>query len=365
MGTQETWRTLGVSDKRDYRWRKRYGSMGRTKVKRCVYGVDKNPMAVELAKVTLWLHTFTVGAPLSSLDHHLQCDDSLFGSWVRSSIDKAAKLGGMLRSWEPVNRAMRAVAPMQIIEELTDAEIAEAHRSADVFVEIREMAAPLNTFLSLIHAFDWLNIPDRDDEYLLARYFDGTFGDPFDFALGKIEVPTEEWDGKKFAGLLNEARQLISDERFFNWQVTFPCVWSAWEDTGLNGGFDAVIDNPPWGRMKLQQVEWFAARRREIAMAQRKANRERMIADLEKAGDPLAQDFAQAGERAAVGVRMARTCGDYPLLSGGDLNLYSLFVECAMTIVKPGGMVGLLTPSGIASDKTAAKFFKAVSYLKL
>ena len=58
-------------------------------LKRCVYGVDKNPMAVELAKVALWLHTFTVGAPLSFLDHHLRCGDSLFGSWVRNGIDKA------------------------------------------------------------------------------------------------------------------------------------------------------------------------------------------------------------------------------------------------------------------------------------
>ena len=57
---------------------------------------------------------------------------------------------------------------------------------------------------------------------------------------------------------------------------------------------------------------------------------------------------------------MARGCGDYPLLSGGDMNIYSLFVERAMAMVKPSGMVGLLTPSGIASDKTAAPFFKGV-----
>ena len=86
-----------------------------------------------------------------------------------------------------------------------------------------------------------------------------------------------------------------------------------------------------------------------------------MIADLEKAKDPLAGDFAQASERAAAAARMARDSGDYPLLSGGDVNLYSLFVERAMTLVKRDGMVGLLTPSGIASDKTAAKFFKGVA----
>ena len=129
----------------------------------------------------------------------------------------------------------------------------------------------------------------------------------------------------------------------------------------MTGGFDAVIGNPPWDRMKLQQVEWFAARRREIAMAPRAADRKRMIAALEKAGDPLARDFRLASERAAAAARVARTSGDYPLLARGDLNLYSLFVERAMTLVKPAGMVGLLVPSGIASDKTAAPFFKSVA----
>ena len=113
--------------------------------------------------------------------------------------------------------------------------------------------------------------------------------------------------------------------------------------------------------MKLQQVEWFAARRPEIARAPRAADRKRMILDLERAEDPLASEFTEASERAKIMAQMARTCGDYPLLSGGDVNLYSLFVERAMSIVKPDGMVGLLTPSGIASDKTAAKFFKGVS----
>ena len=113
--------------------------------------------------------------------------------------------------------------------------------------------------------------------------------------------------------------------------------------------------------MKLQQVEWFATRRREIALAPRAVDRKRMISALERIGDPLAQDYALASKRAAMAARMARRSGAYPLLSGGDVNLYSLFVERAMTLVKPDGMVGLLTPSGIASDKTAARFFKGVA----
>ena len=320
-------------------------------------GVDKNPMAVELAKVALWLHTFTVGAPLSFLDHHLRCGDSLSGSWVRTGIDRATEQGAPLFLEGPLKRATRAAAPMQIIEGLTDAEIAEAHRSAEVFAEIEEMTTPLNAFLSLVHAFDWLNIRDRDDKRALYAYYAGIFGDPIDIASGKIEVFTEAQDGERFAGLLDEARSLLDDERFFNWQVAFPGVWSEWESAGLNGGFDAVIGNPPWDRMKLQQVEWFAARRRQIALAPRAADRKRMIADLEKAGDPLSRDFAEANERSAAAVRMARDGGDYPLLSSGDVNLYSLFVERAMALVAPGGMVGLLTPIGIATDKTSAPFF--------
>ena len=86
-------------------------------------------------------------------------------------------------------------------------------------------------------------------------------------------------------------------------------------------------------------------------MATRAADRKRMIDDLERAGDPLAREFADASARAQAAAHMARASGEYPLLSGGDVNLYSLFVERAMTLVKPDGLVGLLTPSGIASGQ--------------
>ena len=330
-------------------------------LKRCIYGVDKNPMAVELAKVALWLHTFTMGAPLSFLDHHLRCGDSLFGSWVKKGIDKAAIYGTPLLLHEPMKRAIRAASKMQIIEGLTDAEIAEAHRSADVFAEIKDMTAPLDALLKLIHAIEWLDIKDKADKDALKVFFDGQFGDPLDIALGKREPKDERDDGQRFARILEDARMLIAEENFLNWQVTFPGIWSSWEEDELTGGFHAVIGNPPWDRMKLQQVEWFSDRRPEIAMTTRAADRKKMIAALTKAEDPLAQDYLAASERAETGTRMARKGGDYPMLSCGDVNLYSLFVERAMTLVKKDGLIGLLVPSGIASDKTASKFFKGVA----
>ena len=407
-------------------------------LKRCVYGVDKNPMAVELAKVSLWLHTFTVGAPLGFLDHHLRCGDSLFGAWVRQGFDRAEE-GGALFLHEPLGRAMQATRSMQVIEMLSDAEIGEAERSAGVFARIQTLTAPLDAFLSLVHAFEWLNVRNEEDEAALQSFFLGAFGDPVDIAAGTapgigeavgpvrgeavepkmgkaVRLETDEAIGRMIGGaggpktgeaagpkigkpppvrgeaagpemngaaariadgpaessrfalhlecartLVSRARKLAAEERFLNWQVAFPGVWSDWDSSELHGGFDAVVGNPPWDRMKLQQVEWFAARRPEIAHARRAADRKRMIGALRDGGDPLAADFERANERADSALRVARTSGDYPWLARGDVNLYSLFVERAMALVGPQGVVGLLTPSGIASDKTAAPFFRSVA----
>ena len=242
-------------------------------LKRCVYSVDKNPMAVELAKVSLWLHTFTVGAPLGFLDHHLRCGDSLFGCWVRQGIDRAEE-GGRLFLQEPLNWAMQATRSMQVVEMLSDAEIDEAHHSAGVFAAVRQQTAPLDAFLSLVHAFEWLHVKDKDDEAALQALFTGAFGDPVDIAMGTAPMAGEAAGSERFAVLLERAQELIArarnlaaEERFLNWQVAFPGVWSDWDAAERHGGFDVVIGNPPWDRMKLQQVEWFAARRPEIARA--------------------------------------------------------------------------------------------------
>lgn len=164
-----------------------------------------------------------------------------------------------------------------------------------------------------------------------------------------------------FTAIWQRARALISEERFLNWQIAFPGVWDNWASKGREGGFDAVVGNPPWDRIKLQQVEWFAARRPEIALAQRASDRARMIAKLKADGDPLFDDYQKADARASDTARIGRASGHYPLLSRGDVNLYSLFVERAHALVKPSGMVGLLTPSGIASDLSASAFFREVA----
>ena len=337
-------------------------------LKRCVYGVDKNPMAVELAKVALWLHTFTVGAPLSFIDHHLRCGDSLFGLWVRDAIDKASELGGELLWNEALRNAQRSAEAMKTIEALTDAEIAEAHRSAAMWEDVELMTGELDGFVSFMHALDWLDL-DKDGKALVRLWLDGRFGDPIPIARGRKEpeggkAKAEEVEA--FADILRDARQLIEEERFLNWQIAFPGVWQDWASAERKGGFDAIIGNPPWDRIKLQQVEWFAARKPEIALASRASDRKAMIVALDKAGDPLFAEYEHASNRAMNALRMARSSGAYPLLGRGDVNLYSLFVERGHALVRQGegdkgGMVGLLTPSGIASDFSASAFFSQVA----
>ena len=154
---------------------------------------------------------------------------------------------------------------------------------------------------------------------------------------------------------------IAHSEGFLHWEVAFPGVWYQWQSTRPEGGFDAVIGNPPWDRIKLQEVEWFATRDPELALAPTAAARGKGIKRLRDRGASLAAEFDDAKHRADRLGEVIRASGHYPLLSGGDINLYSLFVERAMNLIKPDGFVGLLTPSGIYADKTAARFFKSVS----
>ena len=118
-------------------------------LKRCIYGVDKNPLTVELAKVSLWLHSFTVGAPLSFLDHHLRCGDSLIGLRVHNATQELSRLGGFT-SASAIQAAENATAGMQQIEEMSDADIAEVEESATLFREVEKTTAALRGLLNTL-----------------------------------------------------------------------------------------------------------------------------------------------------------------------------------------------------------------------
>ncbi len=332
-------------------------------LKRVIHGVDKNPMAVELAKVALWLHTFTVGAPLSFLDHHLRCGDALFGGQLNQLMDELWKSGSLLQQ-DDRRKVDEARTTMKAIGELTDIDIAEAHQSKAFMDQIEDGLRPQQRALDFIAARRWAGKAEKKDyDETWADLLNHEFGDNLLESIDLLSKPGLRLHGpqqKRAHRVVQSALALARQVRFLHWELAFPTVWSG-TNGGRTGGFDAVIGNPPWDRMKLQEVEWFAERKPEIAMATRAADRKRMIAELEQADDPLRQEYLAAREMAEASTRVARECGDYPLLSGGDVNLYSLFVERAAALIQPAGRVGLLTPSGIASDKGASEFFGGIA----
>jgi hypothetical protein len=126
-------------------------------------------------------------------------------------------------------------------------------------------------------------------------------------------------------------------------------------------GFDCVIGNPPWERIKLQEREFFSIPAPEIATATNAARRRTLVAKLESLDPALYDRYQQALTSADALLTYCRRSNEYPLTGQGDINLYAVFAELASQLVAPHGRVGLLTPSGIASDKTTKDFFASVA----
>ena len=337
-------------------------------LKRCIYGVDKNRLTVELAKVSLWLHSFTVGAPLSFLDHHLRCGDSLVGLRVNDATRELSRFASLFAG-STIAAAERAAVSMQQIEGMSDADVAEVRESASLFAQVEETTAGLRGLLDFFCAWGWLTAGMKQKERAAfeAPLVEALGQNPDDayrlLAQGPMPPAASSPQplSPAFANQWRHARAVADRETFLHWEAAFPGVWQSWQNARPEGGFDAVIGNPPWDRIKLQEVEWFATRSPDLARAPTAAARRAAVRRLRDAGDPLAAAFDDAKNRADQLGNVVRASGHYPLLGGGDINLYSLFVERATHLIKPDGLIGLLTPSGIYADKTAADFFKTVS----
>jgi len=215
-------------------------------LKRCIYGVDVNPMAVELAKLSLWLDSFTVGAPLSFLDHHLRCGNSLIGvglEEVKTALqgEKKGPAFHLSLLTSQFTGVMRAVELMQQVGKLTDATIPELEESQTRYKQAIAELAPFKAMLDVWVSEYFGNhsaqetlkqAPEEVEEvvsYLLHRKA---------ALAGKTESTLQ---------LVQEALQISKERRFFHWELEFPEVWYEEGERRTNPGFDAVIGNPPWG----------------------------------------------------------------------------------------------------------------------
>ena len=246
----------------------------RAVLKRCVFGVDRNPMAVELAKVSLWLHTFTVGAPLSFLDHHLRCGNSLIGEWIRPAMDKLQEWGSPLLMNEVKKSALAAAESMRLIERLSDADIGQVLESKRLFAEVESRTGPLIGMLDFINGARHSGAKGKAGKAALEHWTLGAFGDPVALIQGTkdIVIPDEvkehELERKRRVvsnrgkltqretaevtqKLIETARDHLTIHTPFHWQVAFIGVWGDWDTAEHTGGFDAVIGNPPYVRQEL------------------------------------------------------------------------------------------------------------------
>jgi Eco57I restriction-modification methylase len=329
-------------------------------VGRCLYGVDMNPMAVELCKVSLWMEALEPGKPLSFLDAHVKCGNSLLGTTVAlmdgGIPDDAFKaitgdVSGVASEWKRQNRTERegqltledlAVdlvsdlrTAAEALEALGDGTVEDVHGKERRFAE-----------LAASDAFARAR--------LVANVWCAAFVQHKKASGPRITTGVVRRIGSGHGApdlVIESVNGLATQYGFFHWEIEFPQVFGGDAD-----GFDLVIGNPPWERVKLQEKEFFAAYP-DIAGARNAAERRRRIAGLETGDPSLFAAYQEALRKADGDSHFVRSSGRYPLCGRGDVNTFSIFAELMRSLLSQVGRVGCVLPLGIATDDTTKHFF--------
>ncbi|HEX4680481.1 MAG TPA: N-6 DNA methylase [Gaiellaceae bacterium] len=344
-------------------------------VSRCIYGVDINPMAVELCKVSLWVEALDPGRPLSFLDAHIKCGNSLLGATpalVASGIADDA-----FKTFEGDDKAVTTELRKRNRREQAG-QLTLEDEVAQLETELHDLALELeqgdDTSPEKLHAKEeryrqLIESNAYERQKLLADAWCSAFvqhkqaGRP-QITEGTLRVVAD--DPAKLATETRAAIEALTDEyAFFHWHVEFPQMFGVPEpgevpendQTGWSGGFDCVLGNPPWERLKLQEKEFFAERSPQIAAAPNKAARERMIKRLKEEDPTLDQAFRDALRRSDGESHLVRVSGRYPLAGRGDVNTYAIFAELMRSTISTTGRVGCILPLGVATDDTTKHFF--------
>ena len=345
-------------------------------VGRCVYGIDLNPMAIELAKVNLWLDAVEPGLPLSFLDHHLVCGNGLVGATPRLIAD-----GIPDEAFRPIEGDDK---PTSAARKKTNAVERRRRNQGQGLLALGDSALAAGDYLAKAVAVDaeddstpkalqikrqhWEEL-QTSREARLAKLVADTWCAAF-FAPKTPDQPAitdqilravaeDRTDNPDAMGLVV---QLAERNRFLHPHLTFPDVFAAdlEADNGLRGGFDVVVGNPPWEKVKFAEKEFFAARHPQIAKAAG-ALRKRLIAELEATDPALWAEYRDALAHAEAVAHFLHDSDRYPLCGRGDVNTYAVFAEAMRSLLAPTGRLGVILPTGIATDDTTKAFFQAIT----
>jgi hypothetical protein len=368
---------------------------------RCIYGVDLNPMAVELCKVSLWMEALEPGKPLSFLDHRIQWGNSLIGATpalMKNGIpDEAFKpIEGddkaICNEYRKQNRLERKDRKRPLIDESIKlgnlaASIAELDAIDDS--DIAGVRAKQQGYEMLVKSSGYLYGQFLADAWCAAFVWKKTREFPYpitEAVFREIEQnPYRHATGHEGGWLEREVKRLAAQYQFFHWHLAFPDVFhvrssafrrsdSEQVDTGealppeggttnaagWTGGFDVVLGNPPWERIKLQEKEWFAERQPEIANAPNAAARQRMIRELTETDPALLDAFLDDRRKAEGESHFVRSSGRYPLCGRGDINTYAIFAETNRMLLSQIGRAGFIIQSDIATGDTYQDFFSSL-----
>ena len=335
-------------------------------VQHCIYGVDRNPLAVELCRTALWMETVEPGKPLTFLDSHILQGDSLVGI-----LDPGIMVNGIPdAAYKPLTGDDKAVCsdlrkrnrrPVQrgLFDQDAVQEVAVASLDLDAMPEdtLDDVERKRATYEAASHDYA------RTREALRADLFVGAYFAPRTQTTLELVPHTQDLhrlggQTPQRRGVKKLVRELAGRHNFLHWHLAFAGIMQ-------DGGFDAVVGNPPWERLKLQQQEFFATRSPEIATAPNKAARERLIRRLHRddaapAERALYLEFQSEKRRAEAASQFARSGGRFPLTGVGDLNTYAVFAETFLQLTNPRGRAGLIVPTGVATDHTTRAFFDHV-----
>lgn len=296
-------------------------------LKRCIYGVDLNPMAVELSHLSLWLHAFVPGLPLSYLGHTLRNGNSLVGvagPELEAQIEHEGLFAGGLKA--AVSDALDDARSIGGIPDLELGEVAESRRRQ---AALEAKTASLRDALNLYSASCFAGgVPRRE----LVSVLD-------DLLAGKLTNP---WRGQA-----ESAEAFADEQRVFHWQLEFPEVFLR-----ESGGFDAVLANPPWEEVTVEELGFFVRYLPGLKSERSQAEQQRRIKALSRSHPELRERYEV--EVRSTGELRTYLAANYVLTQSGDPDLYKAFAERFLQVCRVGGSIGVVLPrAAFSADGTA------------
>jgi hypothetical protein len=288
-------------------------------LKRCIYGVDYNEMAVELARLGLWLHSLVPGLPLSYLGANLKHGNSLVGV---GGTPPGLGLFAVMREEEAARRAADVAS-------INDLELGDIERGRELQSELARATAGLHDFYDVLSAGALLEEDFRPLEVEADRIIEG------DLTIGT-------------AAALRRARSAARAQAALHWRLAFPAIFLRPD----RPGFDVIVGNPPWEEITVERLGFFARYIPGLKTIKPQSRQEQRIAEFEAAYGTVRERY-EAEQRAKEGLRRY-VAANYSLTRSGDPDLYKAFAERFLDLLREGGHLGVVLPrSAFAGDGTA------------